>query len=129
MKFNIIVLTLLILMFLCSCKNQSSVSIPTGEYNKIDASEYNLNIKVGEGAILGDYVDNAVTAQSIGDAVIKSIVGEDKFNKLIGCSVSYDEKNGIWLINRNMGPDVAGGDYTCAIRKNNGEILKVWVGE
>ncbi|MPN18814.1 hypothetical protein SDC9_166179 [bioreactor metagenome] len=117
------------LLSMSSCENQSDASKTAGEYDIVSPSDYNLNVKEGEGAIVRDYVDNAETAQQIADAVIKSIVGEKQFSELIGVHISYDPENGIWLVDRNLGPLVFGGDYLCAIKKSNGEILKVVAGE
>ena len=115
---------MMLMLLLVSCKNETNNLDPS---DTAIESEYSTNM---EGStVIQDYVDNAATAQSIGDAVIKSIVGEDKFSQLIGVEVSYDEKNQVWLVNRNLGPDTLGGDYTCAVQKSNGQVLKVWAGE
>ena len=110
-------------------ENTSNNSKPKEEFKIISEDWYSLDVPEGEGAIIRDYVNDPVTAQVIGDAVIKAIVGDKIFNSLSTVNIYYDEENGIWLVNRNYGDDILGGDYTCFIKKSNGEILKVITGE
>lgn len=83
---------------------------------------------IKDGVIKGDMVKDAATAQAIGDAVIKSVTGEE-FNKLSEVNVSYNSQDKIWVITRSLGKDTLGGDYNCAIRESDGQIIKVWAGE
>ncbi len=136
MKKAVIIISIVAVFILSSCvyaidKTQPRVDYQETEvqYEIISAREYSLNVPEGEGAIKKDYVDDPVTAKIIGDAVIKSIVGEEEFNSFSSVSIWYDEENGIWLVNRNLGPDTLGGDISCFIRRSSGEILNVIAGE
>ena len=131
----------IIVISMCSCKNKESKSrqndMSLEESNSSTLDVYYdmpftdlLDIKPEEGVMIRDsYVNNAETAQAIGDAVIKSIVGEEEFKELVGVFLAYDEENGLWLVNRNLGDNMLGGDYSCVIKQSNGEILKVIAGE
>lgn len=129
-----------ITIFLVSCgsnitENQKSDQTTISDNTNIDNYKGTSSVLTSsetvskEGIINKDYVNDAETAQTIGDVVIKSIVGEDKFKQLIDVDVSYDEQNEIWIVNRNLGHETVGGDYTCKIKKSNGEIIEVCAGE
>lgn len=128
-KAVLLISIIVVVMSMGGCRSTSDKTDPKGEYEIITTDEYNLKVPSSEGGITKNYIDDADTAQSIADAVILSIVGEEYFNKLIGVNVAYDKKKELWIVNRNLGPTTLGGDYTCAIRRSNGEILKVWAGE
>ena len=126
-RYLIVILLLVGVMFSMNACNKNNQSISQG-YSIISGDDYNLNTEEN-GSINRDFVTNVQTAQSIGDAVIKSVVGEEKFKKLSKIFIFYDPKEKIWIINRALDENVLGGDYNCAISQSNGEILKVWAGE
>lgn len=111
---------------MCSCSQDNNHIQKVGNYIDISENDYDLNAK--EGSIEKDFVPDAQTAQAIGDTIIQSIV-EDEFSKLTDVSVSYDSKNHIWIVTRSLESEKLGGDYSCAIQKTDGKILKVWAGE
>jgi len=74
-----------------------------------------------------DFVIDDKVALEIGDAVLKSILG-DKFNNtsFIVCEIA--DKN-FYIITRIPDTNVPGVDYNIAISKEDGRILKIWMGE
>lgn len=87
----------------------------------IDLTEDATNLK--------DFSVNEKLALEIGNAVIKSIQGEDHFNNTEFLVYEIEGQNVIVVYRMPKNKQVLGGEINVAISKTNGQILKIWGGE
>jgi len=80
---------------------------------------------------IGVYKDFVVTealALEIGRAVLKDTYGEEVFSE-ITLTVKEVEKQKLYVVSFTQEGYALGGDFSVAINKKDGKILKIWAGE
>ena len=87
----------------------------------IDLNENTSNLK--------GFVVNEKLALEIGNAVIKSLQGEDSISNTEFIVYEIEGQNVIVVCRIPKNKQVLGGDINVAISKTNGQILKIWGGE
>lgn len=119
-KIYIFVITCILLFMLYGCGNNEYKGINSGA-----VSDSGLNIYGENNFEITDEV-----AIDIGNAIIKSVYGEEAINKT-EYNLRYFEKYGVYLFARipTKLKGSFGWDYEVAIRKEDGTILGVWRGE
>jgi len=121
-------------MLLASC----SVSISDSkneieEENAVDEERYdgvisNWYVDWGDDSCdIADFSIDEDLAIEIGNAIIKSAFGNNAITETRYIVREVIEKD-CFVVTRLPKADIAGGDYSVAIKKN-GEILKIWWGE
>ena len=117
---------ILICMFICCCLlvscNSSNPEKDEGEFRGVVPAS-----QVG-GGIPVKYAIDEEMALEIGNAILKKIFGEEviKNTRFIVCEV--DGKD-YFVVSRLPKNYEMGGDFGVAINKEDGKILKVWMGE
>lgn len=76
-----------------------------------------------------DCIDDKETAVNVARALLGNFQKQNYFVNYVTLSVFYDIKDKIWIVVFAESRDYPGADVTIAIRRENAEVVKMWVGE
>lgn len=76
-----------------------------------------------------DCVSNKETAITIAESIIKEFQKENRFIGFSPISVFFDTEDNLWIVSFAETTDYPGACVTFAIRKENAEVVKIWLGE
>lgn len=81
-----------------------------------------------------DVIPNKETAVAVAVQIFNGMEKKSYAEKYVPQSVFYDEVDGIWIVsfweeNNNDEMITLGNDCSIALKKNNGQILRIWFGE
>ncbi len=127
MKKCIAISVLLLSLLLSSCSNDTSDQ----EIQFEEGIFYDKNWSDTAGTYTGNAVESKETAVAIATAVYNGMRKSQSMSNLMPLSVFFDNQDEIWIV--TFGTDgkenVAGGDCSIAIQKQDGRILRIWFGE
>lgn len=130
-KTRMLLLPLICLTLLCSCnsgkeaKPESEIYYETGTYDW----------EIGEEVSVTDMcVPDKETAIQIGKAITAGFRKKGYFPDYVPQHVFFDTEKKVWIVtswpeNKNDKEIYNGACFSVAIRKDNGEVIKMWVGE
>lgn len=132
MKKMIIFFTLCSLFFLTSCGKDASNEDPRWiKYYAIDWE--NMEKEYGDVPFRGkDIIPDEESAISVARSILSNISNNYKNNHedLTGVSVLYVHKYNMWVVSfYHTDPPMMGGGICIALRKDNGQVLRVWATE
>ena len=126
-KIYVVVLGLLILFMFTSCDSK-------GDNQNMKYEEgifYDKNWSDTAGTYTGNAVESKETAVAVATAVYNGMRKSQSMSNLTPQSVFFDSQDEIWIVTFGMDgkENVAGGDCSIAIQKQDGRILRIWFGE
>ena len=145
---KVIILLMLLTLFLSGCSND--MAIPNGSSNGNPSNSSNTNseedsnmneITFTEGVWSDKYWENIEfpfekdcipdkeTAISVTGLFLEKFQQQNSFNNYVPQSVFYDTKDRIWIVTFVESRDYPGACLSIAIRRENSEVVKMWVGE
>lgn len=127
MKKCIAISVLLLSLLLSSCANDTSDQ----EIQFEEGIFYDKNWSDTAGTYTGNVVESKETAVAIATAVYNGMRKSQSMSNLTPQSVFFDSQDEIWIVTFGMDgkENVAGGDCSIAIQKQDGRILRIWFGE
>lgn len=117
------------LLFLCSCSARGDIIPIDGvifdegiyQYKDWDNMEF---------AVEGDCVKDKETAIEIAISITEGFQKEGFFTGYVPQSVYFDTEDNIWIVCLYPNEEgYVGSDFCIAIKKDNAEVVKMWVGE
>lgn len=75
-----------------------------------------------------DCIPDKETAVNVTKLFLGKFQQQNYFINYVPQSVFYDTEDKIWIVSFSEG-DYPGADFTIAIRRENAEVVKMWVGE
>lgn len=127
MKKCIAISVLLLSLLLSSCANDTSDQ----EIQFEEGIFYDKNWSDTAGTYTGNAVESKETAVAVATAVYNGMRKSQSMSNLMPQSVFFDNQDEIWIVTFGMDgkENVAGGDCSIAIQKQDGRILRIWFGE
>lgn len=127
MKKCIAISVLLLSLLLSSCANDTSDQ----EIQFEEGIFYDKNWSDTAGTYTGNAVESKETAVAVATAVYNGMRKSQSMSNLTPQSVFFDSQDEIWIVTFGMDgkENVAGGDCSIAIQKQDGRILRIWFGE
>ena len=127
MKKCIAISVLLLSLLLSSCANDTSDQ----EIQFEEGIFYDKNWPDTAGTYTGNVVESKETAVAVATAVYNAMRKSQSMSNLTPQSVFFDSQDEIWIVTFGMDgkENVAGGDCSIAIQKQDGRILRIWFGE
>lgn len=127
MKKCIAISVLLLSLLLSSCANDTSDQ----EIQFEEGIFYDKNWSDTAGTYTGNVVESKETAVAVATAVYNGMRKSQSMSNLTPQSVFFDSQDEIWIVTFGMDgkENVAGGDCSIAIQKQDGRILRIWFGE
>ena len=128
MKRNIIICLLLLtisLVFVSGCSNADDMPADDGKFLGV-VSGWDIDFDNEEG--VADVIIDEKLALEIGNAVLKSVLGQDIITDTEFLVCEFKDKD-IFIVSRSLKEYEMGEDYCVAISKKDGAILRVWQGE
>jgi len=127
MKKCIAISVLLLSLLLSSCANDTSDQ----EIQFEEGIFYDKNWSDTAGTYTGNAVESKETAVAVATAVYNGLRKSQSMSNLTPQSVFFDSQDEIWIVTFGMDgkENVAGGDCSIAIQKQDGRILRIWFGE
>lgn len=127
MKKCIAISVLLLSLLLSSCANDTSDQ----EIQFEEGIFYDKNWSDTAGTYTGNAVESKETAVAVATAVYNGMRKSQSMSNLTPQSVFFDNQDEIWIVTFGMDDkeNVAGGDCSIAIQKQDGRILRIWFGE
>lgn len=130
MKKKIFLLFIMILSFLSlsACQNiqeqNNMIEYQSGNYH-----DKNWNDMVG--TYSEPVIPDKETAVEVAKAIFNGMNTSEDMNGNVPKSVFYDEQDEIWIISFGEDSDenTLGGDFSIAIQKTDGKVLRIWFGE
>ena len=79
----------------------------------------------------GNVIPNAETALAIATSIYEAVDKHHEVEGLVPSSVFYDEDDEIWVVsfdrpNPSQNIDISGGGWCIAMRKSDGQVVKIW---
>lgn len=141
-----LILFLMLSVFLSACnKNQVSdnqymdkkIEKDESPYANIELKKeaYSLELESEVGIYTKDVIPDKETAIAVAIEIFNSMEKSSYAEKYEPQMVSYDEYEGIWIVSfwETQNPEeemvTIGNDCSIAIRKKDGQILRIWFGE
>lgn len=130
-KFLIIFLLLSFMLIGCaSSKNDSNRSDLTISYKSGAFWDKNWDSDIG--TYTGVAIPNEECAIAVASAIYNAIPGEDDEGR-VPTGVFFDEEEEIWIVSFGRlpynGVYFLGGDCSIALRKADGQVVRIWFGE
>lgn len=127
MKKCIAISVLLLSLLFSSCANDTSDQ----EIQFEEGIFYDKNWSDTAGTYTGNAVESKETAVAVATAVYNGMRKSQSMSNLTPQSVFFDSQDEIWIVTFGMDgkENVAGGDCSIAIQKQDGRILRIWFGE
>ena len=125
MKRNIIICLLLLtisLVFVSGCSNTDDMPADDGKFLGVVS---NWNIDLDDKEYAAEVVIDEKLALEIGDAVLKSVYGQDALAETKFQVCELKDKD-VFVVTRMPTEYEMGDDYNVAISKKDGTILRVW---
>jgi len=145
-KIKILILLLVSLIFLCSCGTDKEVAPPseisyeTGVYDRniieeipYETGTFDWNISEDD-TITDTCVPDKETAIKIAEGITSGFQKKGFFPGYVPQHVFFDNKREVWIVSlweesENENEIHSGACFSVAIRKDNAEVVKMWVGE
>ncbi len=130
-KIKILISLLVCLIFLCSCRTDKEVASPSEILYETGA----YNWEIGEEVTVTDVpVPDKETAIKIAESITSGFQKKGVFPGYVPQHVFFDSDKDVWIVSlweesENENEIYSGACFSVAIRKDNAEVVKMWVGE
>lgn len=123
----VLMITIIILFVGCEDKDMSNYDIA----NKETGIFYNKNWSEMVGSYTKDIIPDEETAVKMANIIFKNLQKEGYCKNYSLQEIFFDEEDKIWILSYWESTDemITGSDCSIALKKSNGEVLRIWFGE
>lgn len=130
-KIKILILLLVSLIFLCSCGTDKEVASPSEISYETGVYDWNIS---EDDTITDTCVPDKETAIKIAEGITSGFQKKGFFPGYVPQHVFFDNKREVWIVSlweesENENEIYSGACFSIAIKKDNAEVVKMWVGE
>ena len=132
--FTLLIIVFLIVLPLADCDSEEAPDPTVPLYSDIFQSGvyYDKDWDSSLGTYQGDTIPNPETALAVAQAIYNAIPGEGSVGR-IPIGVFFDEPEQIWIVSFGYPPYngvyTLGGGCDIALRKSDGQVVRIWFTE